>query len=101
MPSPEQTYQPRPREAPTGADASTFKEERQVRDEYMRKATLSRFRTAMSAVGGYDETQLRGFEIAFVPKSTFLSRNKNPRLLGRFLSRVDGSAGTIEIEADV
>jgi hypothetical protein len=56
------------------------------------EATLSRFRTAVTAVGGYDETQLRGFEIAFVPKSKFLSKNKNPRLLGRFLSRVDGPA---------
>jgi len=77
---------------PGETDNRTFKEERQVRDEYMRKATLSRFRTAVSALGGYDETQLRGFEIAFVPKSKFLSKNKNPRLLGRFLSRVDGSA---------
>ena len=53
---------------------------------------MSRFRTAMTAVGGYDEAQLRGFEIAFVPKSKFLSKNKNPRLLGRFISRVDGAA---------
>jgi curved DNA-binding protein CbpA len=81
------------REAPGPSEAGhSFKEERQVRDEYMRKATLSRFRTAMTAVGGYDETQLRGFEVAFVPKSKFLSKNKNPRLLGRFLSRVDGAA---------
>ncbi len=74
------------------ADTSTYRQERQVRDEYLRKATLSRFRTAVSAVGGYDETQLRGFEIAFIPKSKFLSKNKNPRLLGRFLSKVDGAA---------
>jgi curved DNA-binding protein CbpA len=75
------------------ADSRAFKQERQDRDEYLRKATLSRFRTAIDAVGGgYDETQLRGFEIAFIPKSKFLSKNRNPRLLGRFLSRVDGSA---------
>jgi len=74
-------------------DSGSFKQERAVRDEYMLKATLSRFRAAISAVGGgYDETQVRGFEIAFVPKAKFLSRNKNPRLLGRFLSRVDGAA---------
>ena len=58
----------------------------------MGKATLSRFRTAVTAVGGYDETQIKGFEIAFVPKSKFLSKNKNPRLLGRFISKVDGAA---------
>jgi len=85
---------PKAHEAPGSgkADTKSFKEERQVRDEYLRKATLSRFRTAMTAVGGYDEAQARGFEIAFVPKSKFLSKNKNPRLLGRFISRVDGGA---------
>jgi curved DNA-binding protein CbpA len=76
----------------SSADASTFRQERQVRDEYMREATLSRFRTAITAIGGYDETQARGFEIAFVPKSKFLSKSKNPRLLGRFMSKVDSTA---------
>ena len=71
----------------------TFRQERAVRDEYMRKATLSRFRNAVNAVGGgYDEAELRGFELVFVPKSKFFGRNKNPRLLGRFVSKVDGSA---------
>ncbi len=89
--------QPRPPEpepeAARGPDTTTFREERATRDEYMRKATLSRFRTAVEAVGGgYDETELRGFELAFVPRSKFLSKNKNPRLLGRFVSRVDGPA---------
>ena len=76
-------------------DTGTFKQERAVRDEYMRKATLSRFRNAVDAVGGgYDEAELRGFELAFVPKSKLFGRNKNPRLLGRFISRVDGPAVT-------
>jgi curved DNA-binding protein CbpA len=84
---------PQQPQAPSPEASGSFKQERQVRDEYLRKATLSRFRTAIDAVGGgYDETQLRGFEMAFIPKSKFLSRNKNPRLLGRFLARVDGSA---------
>jgi curved DNA-binding protein CbpA len=84
--------QAEPQVEPPQRDTRSFREERQVRDEYLRKATLSRFRTAVSAVGGYAETQLRGFEVAFVPKSKFLSRNKNPRLLGRFLTKVDGPA---------
>ncbi len=59
----------------------------------MRKATLSRFRNAVAAVGGtYDEAEARGFEFVFVPKSTFFGRNKNPRLLGRFVTKVDGPA---------
>ena len=85
--------QPHTSQAPHPDAGGSFKQERQVRDEYLRKATLSRFRVAIDAVGGgYDETQLRGFEIAFIPKSKFLSKNKNPRLLGRFLTRVDGAA---------
>lgn len=84
---------PRPEEGPEGTpSAGSFKQERQVRDEYLRKATLSRFRTAVTAVGGYDETQIKGFEIAFVPKAKFLSKSKKPRLLGRFISKVDGAA---------
>jgi curved DNA-binding protein CbpA len=72
---------------------NAFREERATRDEYMRKATLSRLKHAVDAIGGgYDEAQLRGFEIALVAKSKLFGRNKNPRLLGRFLSRVDGPA---------
>jgi curved DNA-binding protein CbpA len=74
-------------------DPTVFREERATRDEYMRKATLSRLKQAMSAVaGGYDRAELRGFELAFVPKSKLFGRSKDPRLLGRFLSNVDGPA---------
>ena len=74
-------------------DLHTFREERATRDEYMRKATLSRFKQAVDAVGGgYDQAELRGFELVFVPKSKLFGKNKNPRLLGRFLSSVDGAA---------
>jgi curved DNA-binding protein CbpA len=74
-------------------ESQVFREERATRDEYMRKATLNRFKHAVDAVGGgYDEAQLRGFEMAFIPKSKLFGKNKNPRLLGRFLSSVDGPA---------
>jgi len=78
-------------ERPSGSHV--FREERATRDEYMRKATLSRFKHAVDAVGGgYDAAELRGFEMAFVPKSKLFGKSKNPRLLGRFLSTVDGPA---------
>ena len=78
-------------DAPRPPETGSFKQERAVRDEYMRKATLSRFHNAVEAVGGgYDEAQVRGFEFAFVPKSSFFGRNRNPRLLGRFVTKVDG-----------
>jgi curved DNA-binding protein CbpA len=77
------------------APVTAFREERASRDEYMRKAALNRFKHAIDAVGGgYDEATLRGFELAFVPKTKLFGRNKNPRLLGRFLSQVDGPAVT-------
>ena len=90
------TAPPRPpSEDEPRAQPASFREERATRDEYMRKAALNRFKHAVDAVGGgYDEAALRGFELAFVPKSKFFGRNKGPRLLGRFLSQVDGPAVT-------
>ena len=69
-----------------------FHEERASRDDYLRKATLSRFKHAVEAVAEYDSLSLRGFDIALVPKSKMFGRNKNPRLLGRYVSVVDGTA---------
>ena len=77
-------------EAPKGGQ---FKQERATRDEYVRKATVGRFRQALDAVGGgYDEKPARGFDISLVPKSKMFGRGKGPRLMGRFVSRVDREA---------
>ena len=82
---------------PAGADArprsSQFTKERATGDEFVRKATVTRLRQALDAVGGgYDESQLRGFDVALLPKSRMFARSKNPRLLGRFVPRVDREA---------
>jgi curved DNA-binding protein CbpA len=70
-----------------------FKEERATRDEFVRKATLGRLRQALAAVGaGYDESELRGFDLALLPKSKMFGRSTNPRLLGRFVSSLDREA---------
>ena len=53
---------------------------------------MGRLRGALEAVGGYDEAQARGFDIALVPKKKLFSSSKNPRLLGRFVSIVDRAA---------
>jgi len=71
---------------------SAFHEERASRDDYLRKATLNRFKHAVEAVGEYDSSSLKGFDIALVPKAKMFGRNKNPRLLGRYVSMVDGAA---------
>jgi curved DNA-binding protein CbpA len=84
-PSPES--EPRP-----SGGKGAFHEERASRDDYLRKATLNRFKHAVEAVGEYDPSSLRGFDIALVPKAKMFGRNKNPRLLGRYVSVVDGAA---------
>jgi len=75
---------------PLGAQ---FKEERATRDEFVRRATVTRLRQALDAVGGgYEESQLRGFDVALLPKKKLFGSNKNPKLLGRFVSQLDRAA---------
>ena len=75
---------------PRGAQ---FKAERASGDEFVRKATLSRLRQALDAVGGgYEESQLRGFDLALVPKKKLFGSNTNPRLLARFVAQLDREA---------
>jgi curved DNA-binding protein CbpA len=81
-------------EAAPGASTrrGAFHEERAGRDDYLRKATLNRFQHAVEAVAEYDASSLRGFDLALIPKSKMFGRSKNPRLLGRYVSIVDGPA---------
>ena len=84
---------PPPQDEPSPVPrGSQFKQERATRDEFVRKATMGRLRVALEGVGGYEEAQARGFDIALVPKSKLFSRTKNPRLVGRFVSTVDREA---------
>jgi curved DNA-binding protein CbpA len=83
---------PPPREAGT-AKGAQFTQERASRDEFVRKATIGRFRQALEMIAGdYDEAQFRGFDIACVPRSKLFGRSKNPRLLGRFVPQLDREA---------
>jgi curved DNA-binding protein CbpA len=76
--------------SPPGAQ---FKAERASSDEFVRKATLSRLRQALEAVGGgYEESQLRGFDLALVPKKKLFGSNANPKLLARFVAQLDREA---------
>ena len=81
---------------PPGFAARTgpqFKAERASRDEFVRKATVSRLRVAVEAIGGgYDEVKTPGFDLGWTPKSRMFDRAKRPRLLCRFVSRVDRDA---------
>ena len=83
---------PPPAEEPPPTRGGQFRQKRATRDEFVRKATMGRLRIALEDVGGYEEAQARGFDIALVPKSKLFSRAKNPRLLGRFVATVDRAA---------
>jgi curved DNA-binding protein CbpA len=90
-------HQQTPAPAPPSQDApplgGQFKAERASGDEFVRKATLSRLRQALEAVGGgYEESQLRGFDLALVPKKKLFGSNTNPKLLARFVAQLDREA---------
>jgi len=73
--------------------SSQYAHERATRDEFVRKATMNRLRQALEMVGAeYDLSDVRGFDIACVPKKKLFGGSKNPRLLGRFVSVVDREA---------
>jgi curved DNA-binding protein CbpA len=73
--------------------ASQFTPERATRDEFVRKAAMHRLRQALDAVAsGYDRSELRGFDIALVPKKRLFGGSKSPKLLGRFVDTVDRAA---------
>jgi len=78
---------------PPRRSAPQFQKERASRDEFVRKATINRLRSAIESVdSGYDETHVNGFDIAWAPKSKLFSRGKGPRLLGRVVECVDRDA---------
>ena len=62
---------------------------------------MDRFRQAFAQLAGtgYDESSVRGFDFASVPKSKLFGRGKGPALLGRFVPRVD-AASVAEAWAD-
>ena len=91
-PAPHTPNEPAPHQEPP-RPAGQFKEERATVDQFVRKAAVGRFRLALAQIGGsYDESPLRGFDIACVPKAKLFGKGKGPVLLGRFVSRVDADA---------
>lgn len=81
-------------EQPATGSANRFSQERATRDEFVRKAVLGRFKQAMTMALGntYDDSEFRGFDLACVPKPKLFGGTRGPRLLGRFVPRVDGDA---------
>lgn len=92
-PSPDVVPESPPPNATPSSRGTPFTEERANRDEFVRRATLSRLRTGIDAIGaGYDEGRLRGFDLALTPRNKLFGRSNNPRLLARFVPTVDRDA---------
>jgi hypothetical protein len=87
-------YRP-PTQGPAGAPGGGFTEERSATIELLRRATVARFRAALlGEFGSYQEVPVPGFEVTCIPKPPFLAFRLPPRVLGRFVPRVDGAALT-------
>jgi curved DNA-binding protein CbpA len=84
--------QPSPADEPAASKGAQFSQERATRDEFVRRALIGRLRQAMEMMGGYDETPVRPFDLAWLPKSKMFGRGKGPRLVARFVSQVDAGA---------
>ncbi len=70
-----------------------FASERRDRDDFVRKATLDRFRRALTEIGHAEERQARGFDLDFTIKSKKLfSRESEQRIAAKVVSHVDRQA---------
>jgi hypothetical protein len=75
--------------------SSVFSQERAGANDLVQRATVMRFRNALTGeFGEWEELPLAGFEIGCVPKPSFWSLKLAPRVLGRFVAQVDGPAVT-------
>lgn len=70
-----------------------FSHERATGAAFVKKALVGRFRQALNAVArDYDLADVSGFDVACNPKAGFFGRAKGPRLLARYVDRVDATS---------
>ena len=85
--------QPEAAVTPSPTPGTQFSQERAGVSEFIRRAAVARFRTALlGEFGSYEEVAVGGFEITCIPKPAFWSMKMPPRVLARVVSRVDGPA---------
>ena len=78
--------------APPGG-ASAFQQERTGANNLVQRATVMRFRTALTGeFRSWEEFSLAGFQVTCLPKAAFWSLKLPPRVLGRFVPQADGRA---------
>ena len=82
-----------PSPPPSGSPSSTFSQDRAGANDLVQRATVARFRTALtSEFGNWEEFALAGFQVTCTPKAAFWTLKLPPRIVGRFVSHVDGPA---------
>lgn len=86
-----------PRWPSKGTSAGASPKSRQNRGagtlDAVRRVTMARFRQAVDAeFADYEEVELFGFDFVGIPKAALLALRQAPRILGRFLSQIDGPA---------
>lgn len=75
--------------------ASAFQQDRAGAHDLVQRATVMRFRTALTGeFRSWEEFSLSGFEVTCTPKAAFWSLKLPPRILGRFVPQVDSSVLT-------
>lgn len=93
--APAVSYTPRPIVEEPAVGGSVFQQDRAGANDLVQRATVMRFRTALTGeFTSWEEFQLTGFQVTCVPKAAFWSLKLPPRVVGRFVPKVDGAAVT-------
>jgi hypothetical protein len=73
--------------------SSVFHQERMGANDLVQRATVMRFRSALTGeFRRWEEFSLAGFQVTCLPTAAFWSLRLPPRVLGRFVPQVDGPA---------
>ena len=88
------SVRPAPEPSPPGG-ASAFQQDRAGANDLVQRATVMRFRTALTGeFRSWEDFSLTGFQVTCIPKAAFWTLKLPPRVLGRFVEQVDGPALT-------
>lgn len=89
-PEPAKPSQPPPQSEPQAPGADLLAEERAGVQDLINRATLARFRAALEAeFGSFESPRVGGFQVTCVPAGRFWSFRPPPRLLARYVEKVD------------
>jgi curved DNA-binding protein CbpA len=90
-PSPEPA--PAPAEPPPPSGTSVFQQDRAGANDLVQRATVMRFRNALTGeFGSWEDFSLPGFQVTCIPRAAFWTLRLAPRVIGRFVPQVDGAA---------